>query len=182
MMYKLYTPMQIFRKNFYVPNPDILIRILGIDPGSQITGFGVIEYRGLKPLYIASGCIRVAKVPLFERLVRIYEGLSEVLTEYDPTMVAIEKIFVHKNVSSALTLGHARGVAVLVMAKAALPIFEYTPRQIKKSVVGYGAAEKTQVQEMMRLLLGLSGVPQQDAADALAVAMCHGNMLRGKVI
>lgn len=139
----------------------------------------MIEYRGTKPLYIASGCIRIAKMPLFERLVRIYEGLSEILTEYCPTMVAIEKIFVHKNVSSALKLGHARGVAVVVAAKALLPIFEYTPRQIKKSVVGYGAAEKAQVQEMMRLLLGLSGIPQQDAADALAVAMCHGQTLKG---
>jgi crossover junction endodeoxyribonuclease RuvC len=154
------------------------IRILGIDPGSQITGFGVIEYRGAKPMYIASGCIRVAKAPWSERLVRIDEGLSQVLLQYAPAVVAIEKIFVHKNVCSALKLGHARGVAVVVVAKAGLPIVEYTPRQIKKAVVGYGAAEKSQVQQMMRLLLDLNGLPQQDAADALAVAMCHGQSLR----
>lgn len=155
------------------------MRILGIDPGSQITGFGVLEYRSTKPIYIASGCIRVAKASWSERLVRIDEGLSQVLLQYNPSIVAIEKIFVHKNVCSALKLGHARGVAMLVVAKAGLPIEEYTPRQIKKAVVGYGGAEKHQVQQMMRLLLGLSGTPQPDAADALAVAMCHGQKLGG---
>lgn len=121
----------------------------------------------------------MAKATWPERLVLIDEGLSQVLLQYRPTLVAIEKIFVHKNVCSALKLGHARGVAMVVVAKAGLPIAEYTPRQIKKAVVGYGAAEKAQVQQMMRLLLGLSGLPQSDAADALAVAMCHGQILRG---
>ncbi len=142
----------------------------------------MIEYHRQKPIYIASGCIRVQKAPWSERLIRIDAGLTEVLLEYKPALVAIEKIFVHKNVSSALKLGHARGVAVVVAAKAGLPIFEYTARQVKKAVVGYGAAEKSQVQQMMRVLLDLTGIPQSDAADALAVAMCHGHILNGKLL
>jgi len=113
-----------------------------------------------------------------ERLHHIFEGLTDVILQYSPQAVAVEKIFVHKNVSSALKLGQARGVALLVSALKGLPIAEYTPRQIKKAVVGYGAAEKIQVQHMMQALLKLNGLPQTDAADALAIAFCHGQILR----
>lgn len=155
------------------------MRILGIDPGSQITGFGVIEQRKGKLHYIVSGCIRVAKLSWPERLHQIYQGLFEVITEYAPHEIAIEKIFVHKNVSSALKLGQVRGVAMVVAALQGLQMAEYTPRQVKKTVVGYGAAEKKQVQHMIQSLLKLSGLPKEDAADALAVAMCHGQSLLG---
>lgn len=156
----------------------ILIRILGINPGSQITGFGIIEQVRGRQHYIASGCIRIAKHPWQQRLQEIFEGLSKVIVEYSPTAVAIEKIFVHKNVASALKLGQVRGVALVVAALNQLSIAEYTPRQVKKAVVGYGAADKAQIQHMMQMLLKLSGLPQKDAADALAIAMCHGQMNR----
>jgi len=115
------------------------------------------------------------------RLNHIFEGLSKIIKEYAPIVVAIERIFVHKNVSSALKLGQARGVAMLVVAKHGIPIAEYTPRQIKKAVVGYGGADKVQIQKMMRVLLSLSGLPAKDAADALAVALCHGQNSGGLV-
>lgn len=113
------------------------------------------------------------------RLQKIFQGLSEVVAEYLPLEVAVEKIFVHKNVSSALKLGQARGVSILVAALQGLNIAEYTARQVKKTVVGYGGAEKTQIQQMMKILLKLDGLPQVDAADALAVAFCHGQ-IRGR--
>lgn len=149
-------------------------RVLGIDPGSQITGFGIIERQGTKFHYVASGCIRIGKLPWPERLHQIYQGLFQVITEYAPNVMAIERIFVHKNAGSALKLGQVRGVAMVVAALQGLPTAEYTPRQVKKTVVGSGAAEKHQVQHMMQAILKLSGLPQADAADALAVAMCHG--------
>lgn len=152
---------------------------MGIDPGSQITGFGIIEQNRQRQSYIVSGCIRIGKLPMPQRLQLIFEGLSKVILEYSPEAVAIEKIFVHKNVSSALKLGQARGVAVVAVALQGLGVAEYTPRVIKKTVVGYGNADKTQVQHMMRVLLKLDGLPQTDAADALAVAVCHGQMLLG---
>lgn len=157
----------------------IIIRILGIDPGSQITGFGIIEQSRGNQQYITSGCIRLGKDAWHERLRHIFEGLSKIILEFSPTLVAIEKIFVHKNVASALKLGQARGVAIVAATLTGLSIAEYTPRQVKKMVVGNGAAEKHQVQHMMQVLLKLDGLPQSDAADALAVAMCHGQMLRG---
>ena len=116
-----------------------------------------------------------------QRLQHIFEGLSKVITEYSPTAVAIERIFVHKNVASALKLGQARGVAMVAAAMGGLTIAEYTARQVKKSVVGYGAADKRQIQQKIQILLKLSGIPQVDAADALAVAVCHGQNLRGLV-
>jgi len=115
-------------------------------------------------------------------LQRIFDGLSEVITVFAPTAVAIEKIFVHKNVSSALKLGQARGAAIVAVAKHGLAISEYTPRQIKKTVVGFGGADKVQIQHMMQTLLSLSGLPQPDAADALAVAFCHGENIRGQIL
>lgn len=154
------------------------IRILGIDPGSQITGFGIIEITRGRQHYVTSGCIRIAKFSWEHRLQEIFEALTKIITEYSPTLAAIEKIFVHKNVSSALKLGQARGAAVVAMALQGLPIAEYTARQIKKAVVGYGAADKVQVQKMMQILLKLNGLPQSDAADALAAAICHAQTMR----
>lgn len=142
----------------------------------------MIEHQGFKQTYIVSGCIRIPKKPWPERLKHIFEGLSQVIVEYMPTTVAIENIFVHKNVSSALKLGQARGAAMVAVAKHGLDISEYTPRQIKKAVVGFGGADKIQVQHMMQKLLGLNGLPQKDAADALAVAFCHGENVRGQIL
>lgn len=147
--------------------------ILGIDPGSQITGYGVIQLRKNKSIYLASGCIRAEKVEHAYRLKQIFNGIGQVIEQYRPTHAAIEQIFMHKNPNSAIKLGQARGAALTALAIANLPIAEYTPRLVKQSVVGYGAAEKTQVQHMVRVLLELSGFPQADAADALAIALCH---------
>lgn len=144
-----------------------------------MTGFGVIEQIKGRQQYITSGCIRIGKHPVQKRLQIIFEGLSKIIIEHAPDTVAIEKIFVHKNVSSALKLGQARGAAMVAAAMNGLEVAEYSARQIKKAVVGYGAAEKRQIQHMMQVLLKLSGLPQTDAADALAVAMCHGQSLRG---
>lgn len=131
------------------------------------------------PQYISSGCIRIGKYIWSERLQHIFEGLSQVVAEYSPEIVVIERIFVHKNVASALKLGQVRGVAMLVAALRGLTVAEYTARQIKLAAVGYGAAEKAQVQHMMQTLLKLTGKPQADAADALAAAFCHSQNLRG---
>lgn len=128
---------------------------------------------------MTSGCIRIAKFSWEQRLHEIFEALTKIITEFAPQSVAIEKIFVHKNVSSALKLGQARGAAVVAVALKKLAIAEYTPRQVKKAVVGYGAADKVQIQHMMQVLLKLNGLPQADAADALAVAMCHAQSIRG---
>jgi crossover junction endodeoxyribonuclease RuvC len=128
---------------------------------------------------VASGCVRIAKLSWPERLNRIYQSIIEIITEYSPNIVAIEKAFVHKNVSSALKLGQVRGVLMVITAIQGLEFAEYTPRQVKKTVVGYGAADKKQVQHMMQALLKLNGLPQVDASDALAVALCHGQMMRG---
>lgn len=123
--------------------------------------------------YLTSGCIRIGKFEWPKRLQHIFEDLKEIILEYRPEVVALEKIFVHKNVSSALKLGHVRGVVMVAAALHELNVAEYTPRQVKKTVVGTGAADKVQVQHMMQVLLKLNGLPQTDAADALAVAICH---------
>lgn len=152
------------------------MKILGIDPGSIITGYGIIAQEGGKQAYIASGCIKFADktLSLAQRLRQIHDDIIEIIEHYQPQEVAIEKIFVCHNVSSALKLGHARGAAMVAVASKNLTVAEYSPRQIKQAVVGYGAAAKDQLQQMTKLLLNLSGLPQADAADALAVAMCHG--------
>lgn len=147
--------------------------ILGIDPGSRITGYGVIASNGLKHKYIDSGCIRVTSKELPIRLQEIFDGVREIIFRYRPEELAIEQVFFHQNVNAALKLGQARGVAIVVAALHTIPVAEYSARQVKQSVVGYGAAEKTQVQQMVKYLLALSGVPQADAADALAIALCH---------
>ncbi len=147
--------------------------ILGIDPGSRITGFGVIAIDGRQCQYVASGCIRIKTETLSERLLEIYQGVTEIITTYHPDQGAIEQIFMHTNPGSALKLGQARGVAIVAMANASLSVGEYSARQVKQSVVGYGAADKTQVQHMVKTLLKLPKTPQADAADALAIALCH---------
>lgn len=153
-------------------------RILGIDPGLRITGFGVIERLGSKLQYVASGCIRTpdgASLPA--RLKVILDGVQEVVATYQPTEAAIEIVFVNVNPQSTLLLGQARGAAICGLVTGGLPVSEYTALQIKQAVVGYGKANKEQVQHMVRRLLQLPGDPQADAADALACAICHAHGL-----
>lgn len=154
-------------------------RILGIDPGSQITGFGLISVDGPRTHYLDCGCIRTStsqSVP--ERLKTIYTGLCEVIASGQPDAIAVEQVFMHRNPDSALKLGQARGVALCAGALAGVPISEYAPRAIKQAIVGKGNAGKHQVQHMVRALLHLAEQPQADAADALAVALCHGHTLQ----
>lgn len=151
-----------------------MIRALGIDPGSRATGYGVVEMVGNRLVHVANGTIRAPSgATLAERLAGIHKGLAEVVSLYGPSEVGIESIFQSRNARSALLLGHARGVALLAAELAGLPLVEYTPMQVKAAVVGYGRAEKHQVQEMVRRLLVLPQEPGSDAADALAVAICH---------
>lgn len=149
--------------------------ILGIDPGSRITGYGVVRQQGSKFVYLASGCIRLGTDELPERLLRIFNGISEIITQTQPTIFAIEQVFMARNPDSALKLGQARGAAIVAAKHAGLNVYEYSARQVKQAVVGTGAADKAQVQHMVRSLLQLSASPQADAADALAVALCHGH-------
>ncbi len=152
------------------------MRVLGIDPGSVTTGWGVVEFQDRKFTHIANGSVKTkSKTPLPERLGTIFQDLSRVIEEHHPTIAAIEEVFVSKNIQSALKLGHARGVAIAAANHAKLPVHEYSALQVKKSVVGYGRAEKNQVQEMVKILLSLPKPAQEDASDALAVAMCHIN-------
>ncbi|MBV2128654.1 crossover junction endodeoxyribonuclease RuvC [Arsukibacterium indicum] len=149
--------------------------ILGIDPGSRLTGYGVIRQQGNKFVYLASGCIRLGTDELPERLLRIFNGVSEIIAQNQPSVFAIEQVFMARNPDSALKLGQARGAAIVAAKHAGLDVFEYSARQVKQAVVGTGAADKAQVQHMVRSLLQLSASPQADAADALAVALCHGH-------
>lgn len=152
------------------------IRILGIDPGLRITGFGVIDKIGTKLVYITSGCIKSPDVEsLPERLKIILESLGEVIAVHMPTQVAVEKVFVNVNPQSTLLLGQARGTAICAAVLAHLPVCEYTALQVKQAVVGSGHAKKEQVQEMVKRLLTLPGLPGADAADALACAICHAH-------
>ncbi len=155
------------------------MRIFGIDPGSDRTGYGCIEAEGARHRIVLSGAIATSAHASFpEKLLAIHTGLSALLAECCPDCVAIENLFFATNARSALKLGHARGVAMLAAVEAGLPIAEYTPAEVKRAVVGYGRAEKQQVQQMVKLLLGLSALPTpHDAADALAVAICHSHGL-----
>ena len=157
-------------------------RILGIDPGTGILGFGVIDTEiGKSPKMITGGVISTpAHTPIEIRLEEIYNGLTEIIAETKPTEVSIEKLFFSKNVTTAISVAQARGVAILVAQQHKLPISEYTPNQIKQTLTGYGSADKKQVQEMVKIQLGLSQVPKpDDAADALAAAITHFYMTRG---
>lgn len=152
------------------------MRVLGIDPGSLVTGYGIVEQQGNKLIHIDNGCIAPNnKQPLHLRLKEIYSGLQEAIQRYNPDAISIEDIFFSQNARSALKLGQARGAAILSSVNAGKEVFEYTPMQVKQAVVGYGRASKDQVQKMTKVLLNLPEVAQADAADALAVAICHIN-------
>jgi crossover junction endodeoxyribonuclease RuvC len=155
------------------------VKIFGIDPGSDRTGYGCVESDGSRHRIIISGAINAAGSSFPEKLLKIHTGLAVLLAECRPDCVAIENLFHSNNARSALKLGHARGVAMLAAVEAGLPVAEYTPAEIKRAVVGYGRAEKHQVQQMVKLLLGLPALPTpHDAADALAVAICHSHAMK----
>jgi crossover junction endodeoxyribonuclease RuvC len=157
----------------------MMVRVLGIDPGSQCTGFGVLDVAGPRLTYVASGVIRTSQADFAARLWEIFSCVRSVVSQYRPQQIAIERVFVNRNVDSALKLGQARGAAICGAAESNAEVFEYATRQIKLAVVGSGGAEKTQVQLMMRSLLRLDGPVPADAADALAAAVCHA--LRGRL-
>ena len=148
---------------------------LGIDPGSRITGYGVIRAQGQQLFYLGSGCIRTTSTEMPQRLKQIFDGVSQLIQQFHPQQFAIEQVFMAKNPDSALKLGQARGAAIVAATQANLPVSEYTARVIKQSVVGTGAADKAQVQHMVKQMLKLPQSPQADAADALAVAICHSH-------
>jgi crossover junction endodeoxyribonuclease RuvC len=156
------------------------MKIIGIDPGTGILGFGVIEVNGTKLKLVEAGVIRTpAHTPHDERLEEIFDGLSEIIATTKPDAFSIEKLFFTKNVTTAMSVAEARGVAILVARKAGLPIAEYTPPEIKQTLTGYGKADKKQVQEMVRIQLGLKEVPKpDDCADALAAAITYAFMTR----
>jgi crossover junction endodeoxyribonuclease RuvC len=160
------------------------MRILGIDPGSDTTGYGLIESDGSRHSSILFGAIRTSpRLPFHERLLQIYTQLMEILSRETIDAVAVENVFHAANARSALRLGHARGVALLVAAQQKLPVFEYSPLEIKSAIVGYGRAEKSQVQMMVQLLLNLEQTPAPaDAADALAVAICHSHRTSREIL
>jgi len=156
------------------------MRVLGIDPGTAITGYGVVEEVKGETQSLAFGVIRTpANQPLPVRLQLIYRAVKELVTEWRPTAAAVEELFFSRNVRTAMGVGQARGVTLLALADAGLTVTEYTPLTVKQAVTGYGNADKAQVQEMVRLLLGLEEAPRpDDAADALAIAICHLNSAR----
>lgn len=158
------------------------MRIIGIDPGTGILGFGVIDVIGTKTIMVDAGVVKTpAHTPLDERLEEIFDSLTEIIADTKPDAMSIEKLFFARNVTTAMSVSHARGVAMLTGRKARLPIAEYTPQQIKQTLTGYGKADKKQVQEMVRLHLGLKEVPKpDDCADALAAAITHYMMQRVK--
>ena len=159
-------------------------RILGIDPGSRITGYGIIASDGIRSVHVESGCIRVSFEEFPLRLGEIFREISGVIEKYSPEEVAIEQVFMAKNAASALKLGQARGAAICAAVMAGLPVSEYTPRMIKQSVVGTGTADKEQVQHMMKRILGLDQKLTADQADALAVALSHAHATstRGRIL
>jgi crossover junction endodeoxyribonuclease RuvC len=150
-------------------------RILGIDPGSRITGFGVLDFVGDRPTYVASGTVRSPDGTFPERLKRIFTSVGEIIEQYQPEVVVIETVFMAKSAGSALKLGQARSAALCATFAFDVEIFEYAPREIKQAIVGTGSASKEQVQHMVVSLLQLDGAPSSDASDALAAAMCHGH-------
>jgi crossover junction endodeoxyribonuclease RuvC len=152
-----------------------MTRILGIDPGSRVTGYGIIDHAGQQTTYVASGCIRTQGDSLAERLGIIFAGVSAIIAEYTPQEMAVERVFLNKNADSALKLGQARGAAICAGVHHDLPVDEYAAREIKQAVVGRGGATKEQVQHMICVLLALQKAPPSDAADALGVAVCHGH-------
>lgn len=153
-------------------------RILGIDPGSRTTGYGIVDHSSGGIVYVGSGCIRPGGASFVARLADIYRGVAELVEAYRPDEVAVEDVFLARNPSSALKLGQARGVAIAAVVARDLPVAEYAARRVKLAVVGTGRATKEQVQHMVRAMLRLPGAPSADAADALAIAICHVNTAR----
>ena len=154
--------------------------ILGIDPGSRITGFGLVEKKKNNEIrHLENGAIYCGHEPTFDkRLVIIFEKIQSLIKTFQPTAMAVENIFYSKNVQSTLKLGHARGVAMVAASLLQLPVFEYTPLEVKQAIVGYGGASKDQVQKMVKVLLHLPQTAEENASDALAVAICHANTMR----
>ncbi len=153
--------------------------VLGVDPGSRVTGYGLIEKRNNKLFFVHSGRIRSSgKIPFYDRIHNIFQSMTEIMDDYRPQEMAIEDVFYAKNVQSSLKLGHARGAVLIAAVRCGLRIFEYTPLEIKKSVVGYGRASKEQVQSMVRIILKLEEDLDLDISDALAAAICHVNWSR----
>lgn len=153
-------------------------RILGIDPGSRFTGFGILDFVGNKASYVASGTVKSVDGDFPDRLRQIFESVSSIVAEYAPDVVAIESVFMHKNAGSALKLGQARSAALCATFSGNVEVHEYAPREIKLAIVGTGSASKEQVQHMVVSLLSLDTAPAADAADALAAALCHGHQRR----
>jgi crossover junction endodeoxyribonuclease RuvC len=151
------------------------MRILGIDPGTAITGFGVIDYDGHTFKFVDAGVIRTPKEqPMNERLLTVYNEMKELLAEFKPDVMSIELLFFARNVTTAMTVGQSRGIVMLAATQAKVPVFEYTPMQVKQAVTGYGKADKKQIQEMVKTLLKLDAIPKpDDAADGLAIAITH---------
>ncbi len=158
------------------------IRIIGIDPGSRCTGYGIIDSDGLRHNYVNSGFVKISGDELPERLGMVFSEISSIIKKWQPQTMGIEQVFVNKNVDSALKLGQARGAAICAGTHANLDVGEYTPRAIKKAVVGNGAADKQQIQQMMKLLLKLDFMPQSDEADGLAIALCHAAHVQIKTL
>ena len=159
------------------------MRILGIDPGAAITGFGLIEQDSHDQFFsLQYGVITTSSgLPVEQRLLIIFQEISKIILLHQPETAAVEKLFFQRNVSSAMAVGQARGVVLLALAQAGIPFQEYTPNEVKQSVTGYGSADKGQIQEMVKMLLRLEKIPKpDDAADALAIALCHANMNKWK--
>lgn len=152
-----------------------MTRILGIDPGSLSTGYGIIDSQGQTLKYVICGHIRTSGGGIAERLTEIYFAVAAIVEEHSPDEVAVERAFMHKNADSALKLGQARAAAICGTLARKLPLHEYSPKEVKQAVVGKGGADKEQVQHMMRVILGLKGELQADSADALAIAVCHAH-------
>lgn len=155
--------------------------ILGIDPGSRLTGYGLLDLSEgpARPRYVESGCIRTRDGEFTARLGEIYRGVCDIITRHQPAQVAVEQVFVARNPGSALKLGQARGAAIAAIVSQDLPVYEYAPRTVKQAIVGTGKADKSQIQHMVASILSLPGVPGEDAADALAIALCHINTACG---
>ena len=155
------------------------MRILGIDPGIAIVGYGVVDKEGNRYKTVAYDAVTTrAHTPLEERLKIVYDGICEIIKLYKPDVMSIEELFFNNNAKTALTVGQARGVIILAAVQNNLPVCEYTPLQVKQALTGYGRAGKAQIQQMMKSMLGLSSVPKpDDVADALAIAVCHGNSM-----
>ena len=151
------------------------MRILGIDPGSRLTGYGIIEHGPRGYRYVASGCIRISADYFPDRLKQIFDGICQITQQHQPEQMAIEQVFMHKNADSALKLGQARGAAICAVQSLGLPVFEYAARQVKQAIAGKGNADKLQVQHMVKILLNIQGDLQIDASDALGISLCHAH-------